>query len=128
MIMNTSINRTSLESDLKSTVKGEVYFDQKMRGLYSTDASNYRIEPVAVFTPLNEDDVIFPMHRNLGVFTTRKVDFKRLFEQLFGKQGGFTKGRDRTFHFGDMQTNIVGMISHLAAMLPVACGFGLSLN
>jgi len=75
---------------------------------------------------LNEDDVIFPMHRNLGVFTTRKVDFKRLFEQLFGKQGGFTKGRDRTFHFGDMQTNIVGMISHLAAMLPVACGFGLS--
>jgi FAD/FMN-containing dehydrogenase/Fe-S oxidoreductase len=62
MIMNTSINRTSLESDLKSTVKGEVYFDQKMRGLYSTDASNYRIEPVAVFTPLNEDDVILAVN------------------------------------------------------------------
>ena len=75
---------------------------------------------------LNENDMIFPMHRNLGVFTTRKVDKYKLFCQLFGKANGFTKGRDRTFHFGDMDNNIVGMISHLAAMLPVACGVALS--
>ena len=75
---------------------------------------------------LNKDDVILPMHRNLGVFTTREVNLKKLFCQLFGKKNSFTKGRDRTFHFGDMNYNIVGMISHLAAMLPVATGFGLS--
>jgi len=75
---------------------------------------------------LNDDDVIFPMHRNLGVFTTRRVDLNRLMCQLMGKEGGFTKGRDRTFHFGTKDKNIIGMISHLAAMLPVAVGYGLS--
>ncbi len=75
---------------------------------------------------LNDDDIILPMHRNLGVFTTRKVDLDRLFCQLMGKDGGFTKGRDRSFHFGLRSKNIIGMISHLAAMLPVAAGYGLS--
>ena len=75
---------------------------------------------------LENEDVVFPMHRNLGVFTSRKVDLERLFSQLLGKEGGFTKGRDRTFHFGAMEYNIIGMISHLAAMLPVANGFALS--
>ena len=75
---------------------------------------------------LNNNDIIFPMHRNLGVFTTRKLDLEKLFSQLLGKEGGYTKGRDRTFHFGDLDNNIVGMISHLAAMLPVANGFALS--
>ena len=75
---------------------------------------------------LNKDDVILPMHRNLGVFTTRKLDLEKLFSQLLGKENGYTKGRDRTFHFGDLNNNIVGMISHLAAMLPVANGFALS--
>ena len=75
---------------------------------------------------LNDDDVIFPMHRNLGVFTTRRVDLNRLMCQLMGKEGGFTKGRDRTFHFGTKDKNIIGMISHLAAMLPVASGLGLA--
>jgi 2-oxoisovalerate dehydrogenase E1 component len=75
---------------------------------------------------LNNNDVILPMHRNLGVFTTRDVNLDKLFCQLMGKDGGFTKGRDRSFHFGLPSKNIIGMISHLAAMLPVATGFGLS--
>jgi len=75
---------------------------------------------------LNDDDVILPMHRNLGVFTTRDINLDKLFCQLMGKDGGFTKGRDRSFHFGLRSKNIIGMISHLAAMLPVAAGYGLS--
>ena len=75
---------------------------------------------------LRLDDMIFPMHRNLGVFTSRNIDLKKLFCQLMGRDGGFTKGRDRTFHFGLKKINIVGMISHLAAMLPVANGVGLA--
>ena len=75
---------------------------------------------------LKDDDIILPMHRNLGVFTTRDVNLKKLFCQLMGKNGGFTKGRDRSFHFGLPSKNIIGMISHLAAMLPVAVGYGLA--
>ncbi len=85
-------------------------------------------EAIAVGTTLalEEDDHILPMMRNLGVFTTRQVELKNLFCQLMGKEGGFTKGRDRTFHFGYPDKNITGMISHLAAMLPVANGYGLA--
>ena len=75
---------------------------------------------------LDNNDTILPMHRNLGVFTTREIDLNRLMCQLMGKEGGFTKGRDRTFHFGIKEKNIIGMISHLAAMLPVGVGYGLS--
>jgi 2-oxoisovalerate dehydrogenase E1 component len=85
-------------------------------------------EAVAVGATLatQKDDVILPMHRNLGVFTTRKVPFYPLFCQLFGKTEGFTQGRDRSFHFGTLDHNIVGMISHLAAMMPVADGIALA--
>lgn len=73
---------------------------------------------------LKDSDYILPTHRNLGVWTTRGVPLKPLFCQLMGKAGGYTKGRDRTFHFGLLDKHIVGMISHMAAMLPVACGLG----
>jgi 2-oxoisovalerate dehydrogenase E1 component len=81
---------------------------------------------VGVASALEAEDWILPMHRNLGVFTTRGVDLHRLFRQLFGKDGGFTRGRDRTFHFGLLDKRIVGMISHLGAMLPVADGLALA--
>lgn len=75
---------------------------------------------------LHPDDYILPMHRNLGIWTGRGVPLKPLFCQLMGRAGGFTKGRDRTFHFGLPERRIVGMISHLGAMLPVACGLALA--
>ncbi len=85
-------------------------------------------EAIAVGATLSmeKDDVIMPMHRNLGVFTTRRVDFYRLFCQLFGKADGFTAGRERSFHFGIPEYHIIGMISHLGAMLPVADGIALA--
>ena len=75
---------------------------------------------------LKATDTILPMHRNLGVFTTRGINLNKLFCQLMEKEGGFTNGRDRSFHFGLPEKNIIGMISHLAAMLPVASGLGLA--
>ena len=81
---------------------------------------------VGVTAALQDDDWILPLHRNLGVFTTRGVDLERLFRQLLFKDGGFTGGRDCTFHFGLLDHSIVGMISHLAAMLPVADGLALA--
>ena len=81
---------------------------------------------VGVVTALRADDPILPMHRNLAVFTGRGLDLLQLFRQLLGRDGGFTKGRDRTFHFGSLAHRVVGMISHLGAMLPVAGGLALA--
>ncbi len=86
--------------------------------------SGYGQEAIAAGTAwaLQETDMILPLHRNLGVWTARGVPLQPLFCQLMGKAGGYTRGRDRTFHFGLPEKRITGMISHLGAMLPVACG------
>ncbi|MGE0494540.1 MAG: thiamine pyrophosphate-dependent enzyme [Vulcanimicrobiota bacterium] len=75
---------------------------------------------------LEPHDFILPLHRNLGVFTSRAVPLERIFAQILGRDGGFTWGRDRSFHFGAPEYHIVGMISHLGAQLGVADGIALA--
>jgi 2-oxoisovalerate dehydrogenase E1 component len=81
---------------------------------------------VGVALAMRPDEYILPLHRNLGIFTVRGIPLHRLFSQFQGKPGGFTKGRDRSFHFGTQEYKIIGMISHLGAQMGVADGVALA--
>ena len=98
------------------------------QGKISKWFSGYGQEATSVGTALamQPQEYILTMHRNLGVFTSRNVPLDRLFSQFQGKMAGFTKGRDRSFHFGSPEHKIVGMISHLGQQLGVADGIALA--
>ncbi len=81
---------------------------------------------IGVVNALQADEFILPMHRNLGIFTGRNMPLERLFAQFQGKFSGFTKGRDRSFHFGSIEHHVVGMISHLGPQLAIADGIALA--
>jgi len=98
------------------------------QGKISKWFSGWGQEAVSVGTSyaMSSDEYILPMHRNLGVFTTRHIPLNRLFAQFQGKMSGYTKGRDRSFHFGTQDHKLVGMISHLGPQLGIADGIALS--
>ncbi|MFN3918531.1 MAG: thiamine pyrophosphate-dependent enzyme [Flavobacteriales bacterium] len=98
------------------------------QGKISKWFSGYGQEGISVgcTLPMEKDEYILPMHRNLGVFTSRGIELHRLFAQFQGKEMGFTKGRDRSFHFGTKEHHLVGMISHLGPQLGIADGIALA--
>jgi 2-oxoisovalerate dehydrogenase E1 component len=98
------------------------------QGKISKWFSGFGQEGISVGSALamNKEEYILPMHRNLGVFTSREIPLAKLFSQFQGKENGFTKGRDRSFHFGAKDFNIVGMISHLGPQLGIADGIALA--
>ncbi len=134
----TSLNFT--DYDTRETTLKELYtlllrprlIEEKMlkqlrQGVISKWFSGIGQEAISVGCThaLEEDEWLFTMHRNLGVFTSRNVPLPQLFAQWQGKPGGFTQGRDRSFHFGAPEHHIVGMISHLGPQLSLAAGVAL---
>ena len=125
---------TELRSIYKALVKPRM-IEEKMlillrQGKISKWFSGWGQEAISVGTTLGMDknEFMFPMHRNLGVFTAREIPLNRLFAQFQGKMSGFTKGRDRSFHFGSKEHKVVGMISHLGPQLALADGVALASN
>ena len=130
----TGFDDQELVSIYKALVKPRM-IEEKMlillrQGKISKWFSGWGQEAISVGTTLgmNEDEFMFPMHRNLGVFTARNLPLNRLFAQFQGKMSGFTKGRDRSFHFGTKEHKVVGMISHLGPQLALADGVALASN
>ena len=127
-----NLNRNTLVSLYKNMLKPRM-IEEKMlillrQGKISKWFSGIGQEAISVGVTMamQKDEYILPMHRNLGVFTTREIPLYRLFSQWQGKANGFTKGRDRSFHFGTQEYNIIGMISHLGPQLGVADGIALA--
>lgn len=133
ILYNSSNHDTETLQDLYSAILKPRMIEEKMlillrQGKISKWFSGIGQEAISVGVTkaLYKYEYILPMHRNLGVFTTREIPLKRLFAQWQGKASGFTKGRDRSFHFGTQEFNIVGMISHLGPQLGVADGIALA--
>ncbi|UCE94346.1 MAG: dehydrogenase E1 component subunit alpha/beta [Flavobacteriaceae bacterium] len=135
--MNFDYNKPDLEAsqliDLYKAMLKSRMIEEKMlillrQGKISKWFSGIGQEAISsgITLAMKEDEYILPMHRNLSVFTNRKIPLNRLFSQWQGKMNGFTKGRDRSFHFGTQEFKIVGMISHLGPQLGVANGIALA--
>jgi len=125
---NPEAARKLYESLLMPRLIEEKMINLLRQGKISKWFSGIGQEAIAVGTAhaLNNNDFVLPMHRNLGLFTTRGISLYKLFCQWLGKTDGYTQGRDRSFHFGSMEHRIIGMISHLGANLPVADGLALA--
>jgi len=135
-MVNSFQRGTLTEGDLLRFYEALIYprlVEEKMlnllrQGKISKWFSGIGQEAIAVGTTLALDtqSFIFPLHRNLGVFTTRGMPLTRLFAQWQGKLEGYTQGRDRSFHFGSLEDRVVGMISHLGPQLSLANGVALA--
>lgn len=132
-----TFDRTGFESaellDIYRRILKPRMIEEKMlillrQGKISKWFSGWGQEAVSVGSAyaMDREEYILPMHRNLGVFTTRDIPLNRLFAQFQGKASGFTKGRDRSFHFGTQEYKIVGMISHLGPQMGLADGIALA--
>ncbi len=135
--INIQFDKTGFENEelitiYKALLKPRLIEEKMMillrQGKITKWFSGWGQEAISVGTAyaMNPDEYLLPMHRNLGLFTTRHVPLDRLFSQFQGKANGFTKGRDRSFHFGTNEYHIVGMISHLGPQMAIADGIALA--